>query len=158
MHILLVISLLVILVTGASGQFSDCAMLQKSELGDTTALSNTGLLADALAVQTGDGTVNYQLLEYNTVCLGQGTVRDTYRSISLVVRHLNSGGTEATQQLDLQCINGNWDIDNFEILASSIAAADGTLTTAVRRDCFACISPTLAGTQPFSTEEHCLSE
>ena len=142
----------------ASAQYDDCAMLQESELGDTTALSNTGLLADALAVQTGDASTVYQLLEFNTVCLGQGSVRDTYRSISLIVRYVDLEDTESTMQLHFQCRSATWNIvaDGFGTGANAVTAAGGTLTTALRPDCFLCLDPSLAPAGQVSVEEHCL--
>ena len=142
----------------ASAQYDDCAMLQESELGDTTALSSTGLLADALAIQSGDAPLMYQLLEFNTVCLGQGSVRDTYRTISLIVRFRDSGGTESTMQLHFQCGSGAWNIpaDGFGSSANAVTAAGGTLTTALRTDCFLCLDPSLAPAGQVSVEEHCL--
>ena len=149
------------IISTISGQFEldDCPMVQESELGDIAAFSNTGLLSDALAVQTGDGTIGYQLLEYNTVCLGQGSVRGTYRSTSIVVRYLAAGGAESTGQMHLQCVSGEWNIDNFANIVTAITDADGSLTTALRRDCFLCLAPAIALTQPgYSTEEHCLGK
>ena len=150
--------LLVLTVELASAQYDDCAMLQESELGDTTALSNTGLLADALAALTGDTFLSYQLLEFNTVCLGQGSVRDTYRSISLIVRYVDLGGTESMMQLHFQCRSGAWNIvaDGFGTAANAVTAAGGTLTTALRTDCFLCLDPSLAPAGQVSVEEHCL--
>ena len=144
--------------TVVGGQYDDCAMLQESELGNTTALSNTGFLADALAVQTGDASLMYLLLEFNTVCLGQGSVRDTYRSTSLIVRFRDSGGTEDTMQLHYQCRSGAWNIvaDGFGTSANAVTAAGGTLTTALRTDCFLCLDPSLAPAGQVSVEEHCL--
>ena len=149
-YLLPVISLLSL--TAVNGQYSDCSMLQTSELGDDTALSDTGLLADALNAG-GQATLTYQLLESKTVCLAQGTVRDTYRSTSLVVRYRDSLGVESTTQLHLQCIDGDWSTVNFGSTDNAISTADGSLTTPVRRDCLVCVSPALP--IPVSTQEHC---
>ena len=146
------------LLVTARGQ-DDCAMLQESQLGDTTGLSGTGLLADALSLQTGDATLTYQLLEFNTVCLAQGSVRDTYRSTSLIVRFRDSGGTESTMQLHLQCVDGAWNTAADGISGSNAAtAAGGTLTTALRINCFLCLDPSLASAGVVSTEEHCIGK
>ena len=142
----------------ASAQYDDCAMLQESELGNTTALSKTGLLTDALAVLSGNASLLYQLLEFNTVCLGQGSVRDTYRSISLIVRYANNGGTESTMQLHFQCRSGAWNIaaEGFGPTANAVTAAGGTLTTALRTDCYVCLDPHGLPAGLVSMEEHCL--
>ena len=65
----------------------DCSELQISDLGDTGAESQTGLLADTLRVLGGDSTnCAVQILEFNTVCLSQGALKDTYTRTSVVVR------------------------------------------------------------------------
>ena len=122
----MVIFLLLLATATADGQYSDCSMLQASELGDNITLSGTGLLADALSAVI-QATLNYQLLEFNTVCLAQGTVRDTYRSTSLVVRYRDYLGVESTTQLHLQCINGDWSEVSFGSIDYSISTADGSL-------------------------------
>ena len=156
MKLLLAISWLLVTARGQD----DCAMLQESQLGDTTGLSGTGLLADALSFQTGDATLTYQLLEFNTVCLAQGSVSDTYRSTSLIVRFRDSGGTESTMQLHYQCVDGAWNTAANGIQSSSNAAtaAGGTLTTALRTNCFLCLDPSLAPADVVSTEEHCIGK
>ena len=139
------------------GQYDDCVMLQESELGNTTVVSNTGLLADALAASNQPGDA-YQLLEFNTVCLGQGSVRDTYRTTSLIVRFRDNEDNEWTMQLHYQCNRGVWNItaDGFGSSANAVTAAGGTLTTALRTDCFLCLDPTLASGGQTSVEEHCI--
>ena len=157
MKLLLAISWLVWL-TAVRGQYDDCAMFQESDLGNTTALSNGGLLADALALQTGDATLGYQLLEFNTVCLAQGSVQGAYRSTSLIAMYRDSGGTESTMQLHYQCRSGAWNTaaDGFGTSVNAVTAAGGTLTTALRTDCYLCLDPSLAPASQVSVEEHCL--
>ena len=144
-------ALLLLVILGAcSGQSEmDCPMVQESDLGNTTEFSNVGLLADALA----DASLSYQLVQYNTVCLGQGKARDLYRSTSLVVRYLDSAGGDKTQQLHLQCDDGTWSTSGFGV----VTAADATLTTSLRKDCLLCSgSPTFLGSQ--GLEHHCLGK
>lgn len=148
------------------GQFADCLMLQESELGDSTTLTSSGLLADALAPpdeaepsSSEQPDLKYQLLRYNTVCLGQGTVQNTYRSMSLVVRYLDSLDAQYTIQLHLQCVNGTWSTANFGSSVDAVTVADGNLTTPLRRDCLLCVSPSANLSQAdllISAEEHCL--
>ncbi len=75
-------------IPAVRGQFdgTNCTTLQESELGDTTAVTSTGLLAEALSL-SGDAGTTVQLLQYNIVCLAQGTARDTYRSLSLIAEY-----------------------------------------------------------------------
>ena len=144
--------LLVLFSSSVNGQYSDCTVLEASELGDNTTLSGTGLLAEAINSVL-QSALTYQLLEFNTVCLAQGTVRDTYRSTSLVVRYRDSLGVESTTQLHLQCINGDWSTINFGSADNAISTVDGSLTTPTRRDCLVCTSPALPIS--VSTQEHC---
>lgn len=128
-------------------------MLLESELGDTTTPVSTGLLAQALAAERGNPRLTAQLLEFNIVCLAQGTVRDTYRSLSLIVSY-RDGGTDSTTQLHLQCDSGSWSI--FTGGVSRLAASTpngGTLSTALKTDCIACLNP-LQGA-PVTQAHHC---
>lgn len=140
-------------LAAVSGQSNDCLMLQQSELGDNTTLSGSGLLAEALSVG-GQNSMN-QLLQYNTVCLGQGTVRDTYTSTSLIVRYMDSRSQEMTMQLHLQCVTGSWDI-NYIIggADNALTAAGGSFNTPLRTDCLLCLAPGVGGLTT-SAEEHC---
>ena len=158
LHILTALALLAS-SSRVRAQFDDCSALQESELGNTTALSTSGLLADALAFQSGEANLALQVLEYNTVCLGQGTSRDSYRSTALVVRYLQAGESEVISQLHLQCIAGTWSTNNFGSSQNALTDADGTLSTSLRTDCFLCLEPDSAPPgQQFSMEHHCLGE
>ena len=145
----------VLMISPLQGQTTDCSMLEDSQLGNTSALSTEGLLAAALRAQSGDANVSLQILEANTVCLGQGTVRDAYHSVSVVVRYREVNDTEQLVQVEYQCTNGEWGFGN-ESSASTIP--EGNVTTALRRDCSLCIEPDLSpdGGMQVSAEEHCL--
>ena len=125
---------------------ADCPMLQDDQLGNTSALSPEGLLPQALMAESGDADpLSILILETNTVCLGQGTVRDTYRSVSVIVSYMESNSTEVTVQVEYQCVNGSWD------MPSVTQDPMGDLTTALRTDCALC---NVSG--PASAEEHCI--
>ena len=88
----------------------DCSELQISDLGNTTSESQTGLLADTLRVLGGDSTnPAVQILEFNTVCLSQGALKDTYTRTSVVVRY-TADGDEATSQVEYKCTDGMWEV------------------------------------------------
>ena len=142
---------------GARGQTTDCPLLQDSQLGNTSALATEGLLAAALRAQSGDDNVSLQILEANTVCLGQGTVRDAYHSVSVVVRYREVNDTEQLVQVEYQCTNGEWGFGN-ESSVSTIP--EGNVTTALRRDCSLCIEPDLSpdGGMQASADEHCVGK
>ena len=139
------------------GQFSDCPMLLECELGNTTVPVRTGLLVEALSFATGDTSLNVRLVRYNIVCLAQGSVRDRYRSLSLIASYAPAGGMETTVQLHLQCIAGAWSVVN---LGSSMAAVSnaftGTLDTVLLTNCFLCITPSLE--PKVTADEHCLGQ
>lgn len=140
--------LLVLLVSSSSvsGQ-TDCSQIVITELGDTAAPSGNGLLADALRA-TGAVNVLVQILRINIVCEAQGSVRDLYRSTSVVVEYTD--GATTTVQVECQCLGGMWG------LASPVTmnpVAD--LTTPKRRDCILCADPFLS-TGPIFLDSHCL--
>ena len=140
-------------VSCANGQqVLGCAELRISDLGDSTAPSTQGLLATALA--TGNTNPSVQLLQFNTVCLSQGSVRDRYLSVSVVVRYRRDG-MEATAQVEFQCQNNETWI--FPVQFSAFLNPSVTLSTALRTDCVACI-PQEDIYLYVTIEEHCAGE
>ena len=119
----------------------DCPELREEELGGLDEPSRNGLLA----IATGEAV---QIISTNTVCLGQGTMKGTYRTVSIVIEY--SSGTKETQttvQADLQCcLNGTWSIPVLTVSPSA------TLTTPRRTDCTLCTSPPTLGATGL---EHC---
>lgn len=145
----------VLAVPHASNGQTDCPRLQIGDLGDTTAPSTTGLVAFTLSSVAGDtGTPSsVQVITMNTVCLGQGTVRDMYRSVSVIVDYLD-GTTNMMMiaQVEFQCMGGMW---GFQNEASFTETPTGTLMTSVRTDCTICLSPPLGTGLAVSPDEHC---
>ncbi len=137
----------------------DCPEFQPSNLGNTTAPSSVGLLADMLRVSAGDTDSNpsVQIREVNVVCLVQGTVRDTYRSVSLVVRYLRaSDSMEVIAQMEYQCMSGVWEFQGSAVVTDDPLA---NFTTPVETDCILCIVQSAAPPLAVVTEvEHCLSK
>ena len=132
---------------------TDCLEVQVSDLGNTTAISNTGLLVQSLAASAGDGTSpTIQVLEINTVCLAQGSMDGYYSFTSIVARYMTSDGTDTTVQVSYQCTASEW---NINVLGSTVVTTNptATLTTVLRNDCGACVGP---GTFPSDTVNHCL--
>ena len=137
------VSLIVLIwsVSCANGQqVLGCAELQIGDLGDSTAPSAQGLLATALArAESGSTNPSVQVLQFNTVCLSQVSVRDRYLSVSVVVRYRRDG-MEATAQVEYQCqINETSWI--FPMQFSTSLNPNATLSTALRTDCFVCEPP-----------------
>ena len=143
--------ILLALLSVTNGQLG-CPELQSSDLGDTTAESTVGLLADTLmSFNMLAANPSVQILESNSVCLSQGS-KDKYLSTSVVVRY-TADGTESTSQVEYQCTDGAWAPDDTVFIDNSPAV---TLTTPVRADCFLCVSPESAASLPAITAEHCL--
>ncbi len=133
---------------------TDCPMVETSDLGSTTGISSTGLLAVALLSIAADNTApSIQLLEFNTVCLTQGSRSGFYSFTSIVARYMNSDGTEATVQVDYQCTANAWShtiLGSSGVITTSPAA---TLATPLRNDCGACTPPS---TFPSDVINHCI--
>ena len=152
---LLAFVLLLLRSSPGRGQFDNCPMVEQSEIGDTSAPTGSGLLAEALAFTTSNQAPTVQLLQVNVVCLAQGSVNGTYRSTSLIATYREAGGIEGITQLHLQCIAGVWSTMNFGSGATAASVpTGGSLTTALRTDCFLCSSPSLGGSP--SAEQHCI--
>ena len=134
-------------------QVLDCAELQIGDLGSSTAPSAQGLLATALArTEPGNTNPSVQVLQFNTVCLSQGSVRDRYSSVSVVVSYRRDG-MEATAQVEYLCQHGEW---IFPMQFSASLNPNATLSTALRTDCLACSPP--GNTFVVTPEEHCAGE
>ena len=149
LHSALVILLALLSSTSATnGQ--GCPELQSSDLGDTTAASTVGLLADTLmSVNMLAANPSVQILESNTVCLSQGPLKDTYTYTSVVVRY-TADGNEATSQVEFECIGGRGEWMTGSAVESS---PEATLTTALKTECILCFNPGEAST---SIIEHCI--
>lgn len=143
---------LVFLLSVVNGQ--DCLILQPSDLGDTSAPSSVGLLAETLAAEFGTGPPSIQILEINPVCLAQGTMRDRYRSISIVVRYLRAADNmEVEVQVEYDCNNasGQW---RFNPTVAVTVNPEVTLATAVRTNCILCGNSRQVTTVELN-ENHC---
>ena len=136
-----------------------CSELQSSDLGDTTAASTVGLLADTLmSVNMLAENPSVQILESNTVCLSQGSVKDTYTYVSVVVRY-TADGNESTLQVSYMCSAGTWVSTFGTYVVENNPVAN--FTTPLRTDCILCIDPAVAPATVVNliTEvEHCTSK
>ena len=138
---------------------TECPILTTSDLGNNVSSSSTGLIVAALAFAgQGGGANDIQLVDYNIVCLAQGTVEDRYRMVSVIASYFLDGATTVTtNQFHFQCVSGAWSsnvINNFDNSVTATALV-GDLTTPVRRDCRLCVDITGTG---FSAAEHCVGE
>lgn len=139
----------------AQGEAAICPMLRQSQLGNVATLSAEGLLVDTLRSQPENAGLSLQILESHTVCLGQGTIRNTYRSVSVVVRYFGSISRSVQEvQVEYQCIGGEWGSARDPSITKNPV---GGLTSALRTDCSFCIKPDLSpdGTEA-SAREHCI--
>ena len=118
----------------ASGQ-QGCIELQTSDFLNL----NGSVLYYRLLLAFLNG-VPFEVLDTNTVCLSQGEMRELdkyeYTFIVLSVSETKEGSARLLQ-MDLRCPNGVW--QGLTVTPESGLIAD--LTTAVRKDCIACTSP-----------------
>lgn len=152
--------LTLVLLSACSAQSpDDCSLLKASDLGNTTSYTNEGLLALTLNIVDRQGAdIRYQLVDYNTVCLAQGSGRGLYRMVSVVASYmfLDNGANGATvgnpSQFQFECKSNQWSpsiFGNFEDAFSGVPG--GNLNTPLRTDCRVCAELTQA-----TTAEHCL--
>ena len=143
------LSLLEALVDGQS----DCPMLTGGDLGSTNAASDRGLLAGTLAAVSANASIQLQILEYNIVCLSQGTMRSKFQYVSVVVRFFRlSDGMDATVQVEYECYNGVWRSRGLTL--NPLA----TLSTSVTTTCTLCLGPEAPRAVIFSPVEHCVGK
>ena len=136
----------------ATGQ--ECNEIQLEDLGNTAIPSPTGLLADTLNALPGASPAMIQVLQLNEVCLGQGSMKGTYRSVSVIVEYFDmTASNNLTVQTEYQCENGLWVIMGTPEVTTN---PTGTLTTPPRTDCARCIGPLSAPViLPITPDEHC---
>ena len=96
-----------------------------------------------------DGVANYNpnVSSYQFTCLAQGSIRDTYRRVSIIATFApNNGVAQQTQHFQLECSSGTW----------SARTNDGFSTPPsnpmLRRDCFTCLPDSIGDSN------HCLGE
>ena len=128
----------------------DCPEIQNSDLGDTTAASTVGLLADNIMSVDGLATnPSIKILDSNSVCLSQAPLKDTYTYTSVVVRY-EQDGTETISQHEFSCSNGQW--NGGTVIETNPTAS---LNSPVRTDCVLCFSPAIAAS---TAVEHCIGK
>lgn len=116
-----VVFLLMFVSPFSGGQ--DCPGIEELD-----ASSRDHLLANAIA-----GGKN---ITTNTVCLGQGAMRNTYRTTSLVIEYSTGmNSTRTSAQAEFQCMDGEWGVSSLHM------PPDANLTTPRRTDCTLCINP-----------------
>ena len=130
---------------------SYCHQLQGEDRGSSINHSIHGLLVETLRSRSPESVL---LLDFKTVCLAPGPMKDMYLFTSIIIRYKTINDTEFTIQVHYQCIDGEWSTD---VLGSSnftvSSTFNGTLNTTLRTDCVACLDPKIEPN--VSTEEHC---
>ena len=139
-------------ITPVCGQ--SCTKLTAEDLGNSTAPTANGLIAERLADDT-PYSVEVQLVQYNLVCEATAGMRGRYRHVSVVAEYyLNDSLTMS--QFEFSCASG--DVWGIVVSGSSentvTTPPDATLNSTLRRDCFLCLSPRRAGNNN-NNSEHC---
>ena len=117
-----------------------CEMLKDSDLGNTSIPSSEGLLAAHQGFRL-------QILETHTVCLGQGVLKNRYRSVSVLVRYRKEDDSEEVVQVEYQCEKNEW------VKPSVTSPPRANFSTPLRTDCALC-SPESFAEEPIS-DQHC---
>lgn len=137
----------------AAAQFlGTCPILNESDLGNTTSYTRTGLLAESLNSVGQEGEGIYQLVDYNIVCLAQGSRRDEYNMASVIASYLTPESTTLmTAQFHFQCDSGQWSIVILDTsgIVTFPPEIFGNLNTTLRTDCRYCHP------QASTPTEHC---
>ena len=140
-----------------AAQLDDCVRPTAADLGSTTALSDSGLLVQALTSSVQGATISVHLMNYQIVCLALGSRIDRYRMVSVIARYSTSAvETPVTDQFHFQCVSNVWSIFVFgnAEFSMSLSPPVGSLTTPERQDCRFCTDRT-AGSTP---AEHCVGK
>ena len=154
------------IVLQGSAQTENCPLITESELGNTTAHSNVGVVPTALTISDVN-TVRPALLiyDYQITCSVAGTAPETYQRLSIVVAlnclgRISISGTLAcdavdsalggegnfTVQIDMRCTSTGWKRGTDTIIEGNTPKnsleipANGTLDTALDSQCKLCVN------------------
>lgn len=141
MKFFLVIALSSLLAASVEAQ-SGCLVITESELGDTGAISASGLIAERLGTPI-------RLISFKSVCSVTAGSRDLYREVSLVATY-TTGGDELQAQFEFGCTDDTWRIEirgstNDTVTIPPNALIGGVLILNLRTDCHQCASPDRLG-------------
>lgn len=142
-----------------------CNRITASDLGNETAPSSDGLIAEILGAATPPSPrPEVQLLRYNLVCEAAASSENRFRQVSVVAEYMLNDSTIVSQfEFGCRLVIVGGSESEWEIMVSG--GIDNTVTTppsamlntTVRRDCAQCLSPMRSGTTHNNTE-HCLGE
>ena len=95
-------------------------------------------LIDLLIVADGVGAYAPNISSYQYTCLAQGSIRYTYRRVSIIATFTpNSGQSQQTQHFQLECSSGTWSARNDDGFGTPPS------NPMLRRDCFHCVPENL---------------
>lgn len=124
-EIFFALTVLYTLVHTTSGQ-DDCPPLTLADLGSNVTSTTMGLISPAL-----DGGPPVRIIDFNIVCLAQGTRRNTFSTASVLVQYSMDQPAE-TDLFFLTCRNGNWSS------TGAFFSPTATLSTPTNTSCFRC--------------------
>lgn len=146
---LLSIAIVWLTLAGSSCE-SNCPLIQGFDLGSTDDSPSAAGLIGA----TFSSAENVQIMNYKIVCLAQGTVRDAYRFVSIVVNYTYNG-TERLSQFQFECQSGNWSANlSGSLLYARTDPPDASLETILRKDCVQCVDPSQLSSA--NNSQHCV--
>ena len=119
-----------------------------------------------VVIASGDSSTTHSVnvIRFHPVCIAFSEKQGLYRSLSVVVQYTCSGhancppGT-AEEQIESDCINGQWSNNVLSITKSTHSlAALANFSTTTREDCAFCLSPELANMFSLTTDAvtHCV--
>lgn len=144
-----------------------CPRLTTADIGNTTALSTEGLVAEFINpagdVPAGDRTELVRIMESMFVCEASGTMRDEISSVSFVVRYqtcprsncLPNNVQVRTEQFQFDCIaSSNTFGEKLFGLATRTETPSVDLSSALLEQCGECTEPD-GFTSGFIRDTHC---
>ena len=143
----------------AEGQGGDCLPLSEENLGNTTTFSQAGLISMALT----DNTIQPEvlLLDYNVVCIAQGTMKDRWRMVSGVAQYMVRGNQEpVVKQFHFECESdgSGWTTTVLDSADFVLTVPNATIDISNRTDCALCVSPDQLPGFGADNEHHCVGK
>jgi len=142
---------------------SDCSILTATDLGSNSSFSRDGLLADSLnSFHTGRQNFMYWIVDFNIICLSQGSSKNKYSSSSVAVAYVVKNEDNPSQRIGLfhfRCFNFNWTLNLITAIHTTIASSNlmNFMKYRLKERCWIC-TELIKDELSKNSDDHCLGK
>ena len=161
---LLLFVIIVGLPIAVKSQLSDCSYLTLADLGSKSSLTQEGLLATSLNYYGSKEYLGnyYRILDFNVICLSQGSEKGKYGSASVIIAYFIQNATETDQRIGLfhfRCIDFNWTLNLITVIEKAVETSPliNYLGRTVNKKCWMC-TVLNEDIETMNIHDHCLGK